>query len=321
VVPVRDEEPSIHQFIESLLCQTVSPTEIIIADGGSTDKTKDIIQEYMRRGDPLRLIEDLDAYPGRARNLAIEQAGNEWVAMTDAGTIVEPDWLENLVRVATSERDTDVVLGSYEPILPSFFKECLALTFVAPAMPTGQRHVRGPSTASLMIKKNVWKSLGGFPEHLRAGEDLLFFDKLDGSRFIIRRAPDAIVRWNIPDDFAGIFRRFRSYSLHTLKGGQGGRWHMSVARMYLVGLVLLGLAVLHHWSWTLIVLVGLAGRVHRTIRVRRSSLKIAHRMGPHTYFVVAVLLLLIDLAAFVGALDYLFKRRDQNRFKRRATRR
>lgn len=308
VVPVRNEESNISVTIHSLLGQSLTAEEIIIVDGGSHDKTREIIREYMNDEDPLRLIEDPDAYPGRARNLGIDRATTEWIAMTDAGTIIGSDWLANLVREANSLEGADVVLGSYDPLLGSFFKECLALAFVAPAARVEDGWLRGPSTASLMIKKSVWHELGEFPEHLRACEDLLFFEHLADSKHKIAVAPEAVVSWRIPDSFGAIFRRFRAYSLHTLNAGLGKRWHFAIAKMYLLGLIFVGLAAIHHPAWLLVPGLGLALRSYRSISKRRPSLKLAHGVGPHTYGSVAAILLWIDTAALFGAADYIFFR-------------
>lgn len=304
IVPVRNEEARLREFIESLLAQTAQPFEIVIADGGSEDKTKEIIREYIKQGHNIRLLEDANAYPGRARNLAIQAVQTEWVAMTDAGTVVERDWLENLAGQANG---ADIVLGSYEPILSTFFKECLALAFVAPAMNIGDRYLRGPSTASMMIRKSVWEALGKFPEELRACEDLLFFERFDQIGLAIKYAPNALVRWHIADSFSSVFRRFRTYSFHTLKAGLGKSWHLAVARMYLIGLAFLALTVVHHWAWILLPLLGLIIRIHRTIKVRRPSLELRHRVGLHTYAMVGVILLCIDTALFKGAWGHLLR--------------
>jgi cellulose synthase/poly-beta-1,6-N-acetylglucosamine synthase-like glycosyltransferase len=303
IMPVRNEEHTIRRVIESLLNQNTMPREIVIADGGSTDRTREIISGFEGGKVPLLLVEDEDAYPGRARNLAIRSAREQWIAMTDAGTQLDPGWLEALIRSVNDQPDVDVVLGTYEPVLGSFFKDCLALAFVAPAARIDKGWVRGPSTASLMIKKSVWQELGGFPEHLRACEDLLFFERLAGSGHKIAVQPEAVVRWSIPDSFAAAFRRFRAYSMHTLRAGLGGRWHLAVARMYFAGMVVVGLAFFHHWSWVLIALFGLAWRVWRTIRARRPSLKLTRAISLRTYLGVGVILLWIDLAAFVGCID------------------
>ena len=56
IVPVRDEQDSIRELLNGLLKQTRPPDEIVITDGGSVDGTPQIIEEYIRRGAPVRLI-------------------------------------------------------------------------------------------------------------------------------------------------------------------------------------------------------------------------------------------------------------------------
>src|SRR2546422_7113481 len=77
IVPVRNEEGSIGALLESLLNQTLSPSEIVITDGGSTDATTAIIQKYIDSGAPVRLIRTTKALPGRARNLRSEEHTSE----------------------------------------------------------------------------------------------------------------------------------------------------------------------------------------------------------------------------------------------------
>jgi glycosyltransferase involved in cell wall biosynthesis len=305
IVPVRNEETSVAGVIKSLLGQTLPPQEIVVTDAGSVDSSKDIVRELIQAGHPVRLVEDADAFPGRARNLAIAQAHTPWVAMTDAGTIVPPAWLANLARTAVQGKGVDVVFGSYEPILDSLFRECLALAFVPPARMLEEGPFRGPTTASLLVRREVWDALGGFPEELRACEDLIFFNRLGASAWTVGYAPYALVEWNIPGSFHATFRRFRQYSRHTLKAGLGRRWQLAVARMYLTAALLVTLALCHQVVWVALIPLGLAWRVHHSVRTRRPWLKLAHRIGLRNYLLVAVLLLWIDLAAFVGCLHYL----------------
>ena len=86
VVPVRNEEDSVRCLIEGLLAQTLPPREIIITDGGSIDATREIIEEFIGQGAPVRMIRERDSMPGRARNVGVEHATCDWIAFTDAGT-------------------------------------------------------------------------------------------------------------------------------------------------------------------------------------------------------------------------------------------
>jgi glycosyltransferase involved in cell wall biosynthesis len=308
IVPVRNEAATIGAFVETLLGQTLQPAEIVIADGGSTDDTREILRGFVARGAPIRLVEDPDALPGRGRNLAIREARTEWVAMTDAGTKVDPNWLERLVLASERDPACDVVYGTYQPLMSTFFQKCLALAFVPPEIEIDGKHVRGPSTASMMIRARVWKDVGGFREDLRACEDLLFFSALEAKGVRVAAAPDAFVRWSIPSTFRAVFRRFRAYSLHTLKAGLGRSWHVAVARMYAVAAVCVALAAVTHWALVALVPLGLLARAYRSIRLRGLWIPAIGRVGPLTYVVVAVIILWIDLAMFAGLADFLVRK-------------
>src|ERR1041384_8109375 len=105
VVPVRDEEDWIRELLDSLLTQMRPPDEIVITDGGSTDATPQIIEEYIRKGAPVRLI-----------RAGAAQASHEWLAFTDAGIRLENNWLEALVAKAESDDHIDVVYGTCQPV-------------------------------------------------------------------------------------------------------------------------------------------------------------------------------------------------------------
>src|SRR6185503_15494047 len=101
-VPVRDEAESISQLVESIHRQLRKPDEVIFVDGGSRDGTLDILQAACDRDPSFRLIRAGRALPGQGRNIAVANALYEWIAFTDAGIRLEPDWLQQLVAVAES---------------------------------------------------------------------------------------------------------------------------------------------------------------------------------------------------------------------------
>src|ERR1700741_4408736 len=103
VIPVRNEENSIRELLDSLLTQTRPPDEIVITEGGSTDATPQIIEEYIANGAPVRLIRAGAAPPGRGRTLGAAKANHEWIGFTDAGIRLEKAWLEALVAKAEGD--------------------------------------------------------------------------------------------------------------------------------------------------------------------------------------------------------------------------
>nr|WP_148702350.1 glycosyltransferase [Nitrosopumilus piranensis] len=57
ICTVKNEEDNISTLLDSLLNQTLLADEIIIVDGGSTDKTISIIQDYSKRSSVIKLIQ------------------------------------------------------------------------------------------------------------------------------------------------------------------------------------------------------------------------------------------------------------------------
>jgi len=173
-IPTRNEERTIAPLIESLLSQTLPPDEILVADGGSTDGTVSAARRFEPRG--VRVLELGPAFPGRGRNRGVEAARNEWVALIDAGCSAEPDWLEQLVAARDGARpQPGIVYGNYAPRVASEWEIAQALAYVPPVDPASG--CRPPFIASALVERSAWRQAGGFPEELRAAEDLLFFER------------------------------------------------------------------------------------------------------------------------------------------------
>src|SRR5207244_11069535 len=115
------------------------------------------------------LIEAGDATPGRGRNVGIEAAQTEWVALTDAGMDIDPHWLARLVSVALTEPATEVVWGTYDPDPVGLFDSLAELAFVPAPARTERGPHRGPHVPSSPVRRGGGARAGGFPDR-RAAE-------------------------------------------------------------------------------------------------------------------------------------------------------
>jgi glycosyltransferase involved in cell wall biosynthesis len=296
VVPVRDEAESIDQTLRALLSQTLPPAEIIVVDGGSRDDTRARVVAVAATDPRVRLIEAGEATPGRGRNVGIESAHHEWIALTDAGAEVAHDWLEQLVAAAHRDPTARVVYGTYDPIADNFWRRSAALAYVAPRRAAPGGTTRGPATMSMLVHRDAWRRAGGFPD-LRAAEDLLFFDRVAALGIPTVWAPGACVRWQPPRTPLTTFRRFELYSFHNVRAGLQTRWHYGVARQYvaIVALALLAVGMNARWWWAVAALLGV-----RTVRAIWRRHVGAPSLNPVYAVGVLCLLLIIDAATFAG---------------------
>ena len=310
VVPVRNEESSIRNLLEGLLSQTLRPNEIVITDGGSNDETTKIIEQFVRDGAPVRLIREQQALPGRGRNLGAERANNQWIAFTDAGNKPAPQWLAALAQRVDDNPSVDVVFGSYEPVIDSFFKECAAIAYVPPPFETEEgTWIRPRSIASSLMRRKVWEAVGGFRETLRSGEDLLFMRNIERRNFHIVRAPKAVVHWEIQPNLWRTFRRFVTYARNNIRAGLWREWQAAVLLRYgLIGLTIAP-AVFFGWRYLalplLLWLLMLVARAGRALRRNRHAYPATHARNLARLFLLVPIIAALDVAALLGSLNWL----------------
>lgn len=295
VIPVRDEQESIKALIDSIGRQTLPPDEVVLVDGGSTDGTIAIVERLAAIDDRIRLIKTDGATPGRGRNIGIAASTNDWIALTDAGIRLEPDWLEVLVGSRDSAT-TDIVYGNYAPIADSLFEKCAAIAY-APAQRPGV--IRGKSIASYLLKKEVWERSGGFPD-MRAAEDLMFMEAAEAAGYKATYAPGALVHWYLRPDLASTFRKFALYSKHNVWAGRQWDWHYGILRQYALFVTFLLLMIIHSPWWLFAIPLWLTARAAKRILAHRFEYGIRTLFNPLIVLGVMLLTVTIDMATFVG---------------------
>ena len=90
LIPVYNTEKYIEKCIDSLLRQTYENIEIILIDGGSTDRTTEICSKYADNYEKIRLVKKENEGVSSARNRGIDEATGKYIVFVDGD-----DWIEN----------------------------------------------------------------------------------------------------------------------------------------------------------------------------------------------------------------------------------
>ena len=112
IVPVYNVENYLTRCIDSILSQSFSDFELILIDDGSTDQSGAICDEYALKDHRIRVIHQENAKLSTARNVGIDAAEGEWIAVVDSDDWIHTDYLRILLSGALE--DTDIVICSYE---------------------------------------------------------------------------------------------------------------------------------------------------------------------------------------------------------------
>lgn len=204
LIPVKNEEEGICGLLDGLLAQTKKPGEVVICDGGSTDETRRLIREYAKNSKiPIKLIEVNQAYPGEGRNIAAAHAQGNWFACIDAGCRPDESWLCELVKMIPEGEAQGVVFGACLPDSKTLFEKCSAAVTITQGF--------WYSVASMLVHRDIWDSIGGFPKELRTAEDEVFIKKILASNYPTVVAPAAIVYWRPRSTLGAFFRQSYSY--------------------------------------------------------------------------------------------------------------
>lgn len=195
VVPVRDVEPTIAEQLEALELQSFTePWEIVVADHGSNDSTRDIVRGFKGRLARLRLV---DASACRTvnevRNLGASAATGALLAFCDGDDVVAPDWLEQLVSAL---QRYDLVCGSLEARRLNPNRTPTRPDPVADGPPVAMDFLPYAWGGNCGFHRHVWEELGGFDGgYPSRGEDHEFSWRAQLAGYQLGFAPDAVVHY------------------------------------------------------------------------------------------------------------------------------
>ena len=184
VIPLYNKEKQVRNTLQTVFNQTFQEFEIVIVNDGSADNSVEIVKQF---NDPrIRLIEQENRGVSAARNKGIEEAKYEYIALLDADDEWKPTYLEAQVDLIKDFPDCNVFACRYqfkyvdriEPLIlnriPFSEKKGILTNYFEVAA-----HSHPPLCSSTVVaRKQALLSVGGFPEGVIEGEDLLTWAKL-----------------------------------------------------------------------------------------------------------------------------------------------
>ncbi len=191
-----NEEDNIETFLNSITEQSIKPQEIVIVDGGSTDRTLEIIKRIQKESKvPIKVVVSKGANIAKGRNIYTRLAKSDLLFSGDASTRFEKDWIKKLLK--GFEAGGDVVFGTYVPEEPKTIFDKVVNTRVRDYSKYSEEDwaKEEPSNRQAAYKMSSWKKVGKFPEWMNRADDAWIYEKAKkmGLKFV--PVKDAKVYW------------------------------------------------------------------------------------------------------------------------------
>lgn len=115
IIPTYNDEEHISQCLESVISQTYKDIEIIVVIDGATDKTEEIVRQYARRDERIKVHVQENAGAGAARNKGLQMANGDYIVFVDADDWLDVDAIEILVKEVI-KTDSDLIVAGFASI-------------------------------------------------------------------------------------------------------------------------------------------------------------------------------------------------------------
>ncbi|MCS7231444.1 MAG: glycosyltransferase [Elusimicrobiota bacterium] len=221
IVPIKNSERTLLRHLESI--KTVDypkdKFEVIYVDGGSTDKTLEILKSWKEKNLFQMIVIELKncKSPGEARNKALEIAKGEYVLFTDADCVVKNDWIKQIISPFEKDEKIGIVGGEIHTLTVEdgndIEKYLEFIKFLSvngrcnikkegyfpdiknflPHEVNGNIHSSFFATANLAVKKDALLKIGNKFWDEITGEDVDFNIRINKQGYKLYFMPSAIV--------------------------------------------------------------------------------------------------------------------------------
>ena len=182
IIPCLNEELYIANCLDSILVSDYdkSKMEILVVDGMSSDKTREIVNAYSEQYSYIRLLDNADQIVPKAMNLAIKQAKGDYIIRLDAHSFFPKDYFSKLIewhQKLNAENVGTVIITDVKNLTKksASIKEVLSHKFGVgnSDFRTGIKEVKEVDTVPFgCYKKEVFEQYGLYDEKLIRNQDI-----------------------------------------------------------------------------------------------------------------------------------------------------
>jgi glycosyltransferase involved in cell wall biosynthesis len=167
IIPCYNNETTILETIESINQQEYTSIEMIIVNDGSTDKSEQIISDYIKinKITNILLINQINSGPSKSRNNGADRATGKYLLFLDADDIIASTYITKCIRYLENHQTLNIIYSKADYFgaknktwnLPDFNLQNFLESNCIPI--------------SAVIRNKIFQKVGKFDENLNYTED------------------------------------------------------------------------------------------------------------------------------------------------------
>lgn len=219
ICPVFNEEKYIKSLLEFFIKAMPEEKELLLIDGGSTDATFKIIQQYCVKYSNISLFKNADKYVPFALNTGVKHAKGDIIIRLDAHTEYAADYFTKILD-CFNNTNADIVGGPMRAIGKNDFQKAVAYA-TSTKMGIGNSNFHfdrfSGFTDSVYLgawKKHIFYATGLFDEKMKRNQDDEFHYRAKSLGFKTYQ-DSAITSYYYPRDTPKkLFKQYFEYGLY-----------------------------------------------------------------------------------------------------------
>jgi glycosyltransferase involved in cell wall biosynthesis len=226
ILATLNEEQYIRACLNSLIDQKLPHgvgLEVLVADGGSTDLTRTILDEYCDRHSFIRWLDNPKRIPAAGWNVCLRSVTGDVVVLMGAHTTAPPNFIGTALKVLNDIPDASCVGGLVETKADTFLQKVFALSFTCPfAIGNARyRYAAKPQFVETInygaYRREVFDKVGMFNEELRRDDDWEFNFRMGKAGLKLYYDPDIRITYYPRASWPGLWRQHYGNSFFKVR--------------------------------------------------------------------------------------------------------
>jgi len=248
ILPIRNEAQSIEKTIQSIFSQTIDEDfEIIVADGNSSDGTRELLKNLQTNNPNIILIDNLEKIVSMGFNRALNESKGDIIIRVDGHCEIAPDYIQKCLK-CLEKINADCVGGATDHVASGLLGKSIKIAqssiFGVGGVSFRKKVDKGQYVDTLAFgayKREVFDQLGGYDEELVRNQDDEFNFRLIQNGGKIWLDPSIKSTYTQRNSFRGLFKQYFQYGFYKVRVMQKRRgiasWRHVVPGLFVLGLL------------------------------------------------------------------------------------